>query len=125
MSAMQDVEILRAACCVAGLDEQITDSERGMLKRLANHAGVGAVSLEAMIDRAVSDPDFYQEQFEMVRTDPDATMKALFCVAVADRELTTDERVILHHFAAKLGMAPERFDQLLAAARKHIDRNRT
>ena len=125
MSAMQDVEILRAACCVAGLDEQITDSERGMLKRLANHAGVGAVSLEAMIDRAVSDPDFYQEQFEMVRTDPDATMKALFCVAVADHELSTDERVILQHFATKLGMTPQRFDQLLAAARKHIERRNT
>ena len=125
MSAMQDVEILRAACCVAGLDEQITDSERNMLERLAHHAGVGSVSLEAMIDRAVSDPDFYQEQFEMVRTDPDATMKALFCIAVADHELTTDERVILHHFATKLGMEPKRFDQLLAAARKHVERHRT
>ena len=123
MSVMRHVEILRAACCIAGLDEQISDEERSMLERLADHAGVGGTSLNAMIDRAVSDPDFYQEQFEMIRTDPDATMKALFCVAVADHELTTNERVILHHFATKLGMPAQRFNQLLGAARKHIERH--
>ena len=123
MSVMRDVEILRAACCVAGLDQQISSAERRLLERLAEHAGVGKTSLDAMIDRAVDDSDFYQEQFTTIRTDPDATIKALFCVAVADRELTTDERVILHEFAVRLGMSPARFNQLLAAARKHIERD--
>ena len=124
MSVMRNVEILRAACCVAGLDQHISVEERRMLERLAEHAGVGRTSLEAMISRAVDDPDFYQEQFKMIQTDPDATMKALFCVAVADRELKTAERVILHEFAVKLGMKPARFNQLLAAAVKHIERDR-
>ena len=125
MSVMKNVEILRAACCVAGLDESIHDSEREMLDRLAEHAGVGQTSLNAMIDRAVNDPDFYQEQFKTIRTDPDSTMKALFCIAVADHELSTEERVILHQFATRLGMDPKRFNQLLAAAAKHVERRKT
>ena len=123
MSVMKNVEILRAACCVAGLDESISDSERSMLERLAEHAGVGQTSLNAMIDRAVNDPDFYQEQFKTIRTDADSTMKALFCIAVADHVLTTEERVILHQFATRLGMDPKRFNQLLAAATKHVERH--
>lgn len=122
MSAMTDVEVLRAACCVAGLDQEISSEERLMLEKLAYRAGVGSVSLGAMIDQAVSDPDFYQEQFRVVQADPDATMKALFRIAVADHKLTTDERVILHELAMRLGMTADRFNQLLAAARKHLER---
>ena len=122
MSVMKNVEILRAACCIAGIDESISDSERSMLERLADHAGVGQTSLNAMIDRAVNDPDFHEEQFKTIRTNPDSTMKALFCIAVADHELTTEERVILHQFATRLGMDPKRFNQLLAAAVKHVER---
>ena len=125
MSVMRDVEILRAACCVAGLDQQISSAERRLLERLAEHAGVGKTSLDAMIDRAVDDSDFYQEQFKTIRTDPDSTMKALFCIAVADHELSTEERVILHQFATRLGMDPKRFNQLLAAAAKHVERRKT
>jgi tellurite resistance protein len=118
---MDDVAILRAACCVAGLDERVDDREQRMLERLADKAGVGRASLEAMIERAVEDSGFYKEQFKLITTDPDATLKTLLCVAIADGELSVDERVILQHFADVLGMNEQRYDQLVEAARKRLE----
>jgi len=120
MSVMDDVAILRAACCVAGLDQRIDQREQRMLERLADKAGVGRTSLEAMIERAVEDQSFYKEQFQLITTDPDTTIKTLLCVAIADRELTIDERVILQHFADVLGMSEKRYEQLVKAAQQHL-----
>jgi len=117
---MKSVEVLRAACCVAGLDKQITDRERAYLLQIAAHAGVGQVSLNAMIDRAVRDPAFFQEQFRIIRADSEQTMRVLFGVACADHELTMDERIVLHHFAQVLGMDDKRFNELLVAAERNV-----
>ncbi len=114
-----EVELLRAACCIAGLDGDVCDEENSLLARLAEKIGVGPVSLAAMIERAETDPAFYEEQFQLVQKDPDEAMKILFAVAVADGVLLQTERVILHHFADKLGMPEERFEQLLRSAEKH------
>lgn len=124
MSTMGDVEVLRAACCVAGLDGRITDGEMALLRRLAQRAGVGSVSLQAMIDRAKTDHNFYQEQFRLYATDPEATMTAVLGVAVCDGELSADERVVLQLFADRLKLSPERFDKLLAAAEKYLAQRR-
>lgn len=120
MSVMKNVEVLRAACCIAGLDKQIDPQELKILQKLANHAGVGKASLEAMMNRARDDETFHQEQFEIIQADPDRTMKAMFIVAIADKVLTKDERVVLYQFSKKLGMSNDRYNQLLAAAEKHI-----
>lgn len=117
--AMQGVEVLRAACCVAGIDGEVCDHEHPLLQRLADAAGVGSVSLNAMIDRAKSDPSFFEQQFEIFKTDPEDTMKMLFRIAIADGVLARSERVVLQHFATKLGMTEDRYDELLAAAEKH------
>ena len=69
MSSMRHVEILRAACCVAGQDGTITDQESAMLNKLTDQIGVGQMSLNAMIERAKQDPQFYREQFEVLRAD--------------------------------------------------------
>lgn len=119
--SMTAVEILRAACCVAGLDREIDERELKILRDLAEHAGVGQMSLNAMIDRAKSDPDFYREQFRLIRTDAENTMRIVVSVAIADHVLTQEERIILAHFAERLGMTPERFNQYLAAAEKKIE----
>lgn len=121
---MRDVEVLRAACCIAGLDKDISEKEERLLRRLADRAGVGGASLTAMKNRALKDQNFYREMFRSLNMDADATMKSLLCVAVADHELTTDERVILHHFAQKMGLAEGRFDQLLAVANKYVDQQK-
>jgi uncharacterized membrane protein YebE (DUF533 family) len=118
--SMEHIEILRAACCVAGLDLKVTGYERKLLEKLAERAGVGGASLDAMLHRATKDPDFYQEQFSIVQTDPDTSIKTLFLAAIVDGELSGDERMVLAEFAHRLGMAPQRFDQILAAAKKEL-----
>ena len=117
---MDQVETLRAACCIAGLDEHIAASERSVLDELARRVGVGKASLDAMIGRAKRDGDFYEQQFRIIKTDAEATMQKLLSVAMADQQLTVDERVVLAHFAEKLGMEAKRFDALLAAAEKQL-----
>ncbi len=119
--AMSDVEVLRAACCIAGLDKQITPGERKLIDELAYTAGVGQASLAAMLARAERDQDFYREQFRYISADPEYVMKTLFRVAVVDHDLHMNERVILQHFAERLKMTPERFDQLLSEAEQHLD----
>lgn len=119
---MGKVETLRAACCVAGLDREVSEKERPLLEKLAEQVGVGRASLNAMIERARSDPNFYEEQFRIARADPDTAMKTLLLVAAADHAITLEERVILQHFAQKLGVSDERFTKLLDAAHKRAGR---
>lgn len=116
---MKKVEILRAACCVAGCDSNVCEREHPLLQRFAHEAGVGAMSLTAMIDRASTDAEFHKAQFDIIRSEPDSTMKLLFHVALADGVLKDAERVVLQHFAEKLGMPGDRFADLLAAAERH------
>lgn len=111
-SPMRDVEVLRAACCVAGLDGEVTENERAVLDRLADNAGVGRVSLEAMIDRARRDQEFYKEQFRVLKADPGETIKALIEVARADGDEHVNERVVIGHFAERLGLSPAQCDAI-------------
>ena len=114
------VEILRAACCIAAIDNRVCARERSKLALLAEHAGVGTVSLNAMIARAESDPDFYQDQFSVLKTDPEATITALFTVACADGQIPSEQRIILRHFGDVLGLDEKRFNQILDAAEKQV-----
>ena len=116
---MRRVEVLRAACCIAAIDGDVCEKEHPLLQRLAKEAGVGGASLEAMINRAREDQSFFEKQFDIFKTDPDETMKTLFRIAIADGVLTQGERVVLRHFAEKLGLPEDRFDAFLTAAEKH------
>lgn len=119
-----DVEVLRAACCIAGLDGQITPGEQTMVQKLADKAGVGAMSLKAMCDRAKSDKNFYKEQFRILHADPGITMTAVMGVAIADGALGNEELEVLKVFAERLGMNAEAFEKLTATARKVIEQKR-
>ncbi len=118
--SMSEVEILHAACCIAGLDGRITPRERSMVQVLAERAGVGAASLQAMLDYARKTPNYYERVLERVRTDPEETMRALLWVAISDGSISDDERVVLQFFADKVGMSHERFDSLLGAAERTL-----
>lgn len=120
--SMSEVEVLRAACCIAGLDKEIHDKELRLLRRIARQVGVGEVSLNAMIRRAREDQNFYQEQFQYLHADPQQAMTTLFGLAVADSQLTLEERVILRHFAERLKLSEAEFDKLLAAAETYLDK---
>ena len=117
---MAQVEVLRAACCVAGADKTVCEAEMTLLERLADDVGVGSVSLEAMIERGRDDPDFFEAQFRILSADPEATMKTLFKVAMADREVTGEEREMLRAFANRLGMSDRRFEQYQVAAANYL-----
>ncbi|MFW6059198.1 MAG: hypothetical protein ACODAQ_03400 [Phycisphaeraceae bacterium] len=117
-----EVEILRAACCIAALDNEVCEKEQAILEKLRDRLGVGRVSFQAMLDRARSDHNFYEEQFKIAQVDADHAIKTLTVLAMADHQITLNERVVLQHFAATLGMDQQRFDQIYAAAEKHLEK---
>ena len=116
-----ELEVLRAACCIAGLDGNIDRAEIRYLRTLAERAGVGLTSLEAMVEQALENRDFYEEQFQVVASDPDRAITALFTVAIADGRLVTEERVILRHFADRIGVPGLRFEKLLRIAERNVE----
>lgn len=110
MNPMQAVEVLRAACCVAGIDGEITTGELLMINQLAEQAGVGKASLEAMIARGETDPEFYKEQFRVLKDNPRKAMVSILKVATADHSLAKDESEVMRKLAKKLGISSESFD---------------
>lgn len=108
-----DVELLRAACCIAGLDGEIHKREMAALDKLADRAGVGSASLHAMIDMAKTDPDFYKKQLGFVQKDPERSLQILARVAELDGEAALAERVILYHFAKTMGISDERAEEIV------------
>ncbi|MCP3905253.1 MAG: hypothetical protein GY715_16630 [Planctomycetes bacterium] len=120
-AVFDELEILKAACCVAGLDGSIDDRERDLVRALAERAGVGAVSLEAMLVQAREEPERFEEHLQFLTANKDDAMKVLFRVAVADGRLGPEERVVLDFFADRVGMEQERFDALLRAAERAVE----
>jgi len=118
---MDRVEVLRAACCLAAADQEITDDERARLHRMADRIGVGGASLRAMMDRAVEDPQFFKKQFDFLKGDRENAMKQLFLMAITDEKLGEGEMTMLRHFAEKLDISEDRFRQFVAAAEKRTN----
>lgn len=118
MSGMVKVEVLRAACCIAGADGESTEQERELLNRLAKETGVGLASLEAMVSRACSDKNFCQEQFRVLRAEPQEAMAILLDVAMADGVVDDNEAAILKLFAEKLSVPADIFQALLDKAKE-------
>ncbi|USN99757.1 MAG: hypothetical protein H6810_03600 [Phycisphaeraceae bacterium] len=101
---MEEVELVRAACCVAGVDGEVTERERAVLQRLAERAGIGAASLKAMMDLAKTDEHFRDDQLEMVHADPAKSFETLYRVARIEREVPREECDLLIRFGHKLGL---------------------
>ncbi len=117
MTPAEKVEVLRAACCIAGADQNTSDSEHLILKKMAKEIGVGQASLDAMINRSESDPKFHLQQFEILKADPTESMAVLLQVAMADGNISEPETVVLTNLASNLGMSTEAFNDLLAQAK--------
>lgn len=117
---MKDLELLRAACCIAGLDGEVGEEERAAIETLQERAGVGAASLAAMLDIARTDSEFYEEQFDMLLSDPEHAIKTLWKVAAVDGRVSTDERVILRYFGRKLGLEDARVEEIIDETKKSV-----
>lgn len=120
MTPMQKVDILRAACCVAGIDGDISDAERTVIQKLASEVGVGKASMEAMISRGLSDKKFHEEQFRVLKSEPQQSMAALLEVAMADGGISDGETQVLKSLSQKLDISPEVFQQLIINVEKML-----
>ncbi|MEM9943175.1 MAG: hypothetical protein AAF939_16550 [Planctomycetota bacterium] len=118
MNPMLKVDVLRAACCVAGIEGNVGEAEKAVLERLADEVGVGEASLQAMINRAQTDPDFHKEQFRVLKAEPKETMAILLEVAIADKKFTASECDVLRALSKKLDVSDEIFDQLVERVRQ-------
>ena len=116
MDGMVKVQVLRAACCVAGADGLNEPPERRIVDLLAREVGVGDASLQAMLERATEEDDYYKDQFRVLKSDPKETMALLFSVALADGKLEQSELDVLGRLAQKLGVTDEQFTKWVAEA---------
>lgn len=113
MMPMEKVEVLRACCCVTGMGGETAAEERAFLSKLAGQVGVGQASLDAMVARGETDPQFYQEQFKVLKVDPEQALTILIEAANCDDHVTPEEIMILRKFGTKLGMTEQDFEKLL------------
>jgi len=120
MTAMSEIEVVRAACCIAGIDGRVDPDERRLLQVIAKKIGVGTASLDAMIERAETEPDYHEQQFRVLKADPEGTIKLLFAVSLVDGKLGADERTILKRLADRLELPAERFEYILAGSENYL-----
>ena len=109
-----DVELLRAACCIAAMDGEICERESRVLDKLREQAGVGGASFDQMKKSAMEDPDYYKRQFRYAAGEPERTIALLFKLAMVDGELELEERAMIRHFAEKLGVDDGTYTKLEA-----------
>ena len=122
ISLMEQVDVLRAACCVAAADGEVTDAEANVIERIAKKAGVGGASREAMLEMALTSPKFLESQFRFLMRDSERAMKVLLLVAAADGVIAESERLLATEFANRLEIDEERFRLLLRSAEQAADR---
>ena len=83
--------------------------------------GVGQASLTAMTERSESDPQFYEQQFKILKTDPKQTMAILMQTALVDGKLDPAEHRVLGGLAKNLGVPNDVFEQILHASTRMLD----
>ena len=120
MLPAQKVELLRAACCVAGANGKCTENEKKVLARLADTVGVGQASFDAMIGRAESDTNFAAEQFRYLKNDPQECMSVLLQTAMADGRIEPAELTVLKTLSANLEVPEDAFTQLVDRTRSNL-----
>lgn len=113
MTPQQEVELLRAAICVACANGEANEVEQRLIDRLADNVGVGDASMQAMMDRAKRDPDFYQQQFQILKSDPKDSIVSLVNVAMADGDVDDQEIRVLRGLAGQLNIPDDTFDELM------------
>jgi len=113
MSPIQRVELLRAACCVAAADGEVSEHEFALLRQLASEVGVGKASFQAMVDRALRDPEFSRSQFVFFNENRGDCIAALMQIAVSNGRISEDEENVLRILAANLQVPQDVFDKIL------------
>ncbi|MCX5662675.1 MAG: hypothetical protein NTW19_23595 [Planctomycetota bacterium] len=118
---MDDVELLRAALALAAIDGKLSRSEMGVIEGLANRAGIGKASLDAMLAQAGKNADIADN---ILIRDPAKARKAfelLVAQARIDGEVSGPERDFLVRAAASLKIVGDDFDKSYQAGIKRAD----
>ena len=118
--AKSDVDLLKAAACIAGLDGEITPHEAQAIKHLAKRAGVRDDHLETLMEKARVDDDLLNEQLSVVRADPETTLAVLYQVAAIDGVVSGDERAVVEQFGVILGLSRERIDKIFEVVEQRL-----
>jgi hypothetical protein len=114
--AMQELELLRAACCIAGVDGEINEPEKAVLGALAKRVGVGAASLRAMMELATTDAKFRDDQIGLVHSDPRRSFETLYRMARVDPDVGEAQRSLLTRFGRRLGLSVEEMNEVITRA---------
>ena len=109
MTYREKSELFRALLAVAGIDGKFTRAEQGLLHGLAERVGIGAASLDAMMERAVREPDLKVSLCSRTLRQPAKALEMLVAAARIDGEIIEDERQLLLHVAETMKLPPEAF----------------
>ncbi len=125
MKDLERLELLKAAMALALADRNISKSEFGVVMGLAARAGVGQVSLEAMLDKARGGDTSIADQIVMQSPESArAALELLVAQARLDGQITEPERDILVRIATRLNISDEEFKSIYQAGINRADQLR-
>ena len=121
MTAMEDLELLKAALAVAMADGELSRSEKGVVQGLAQRVGVGRTSFEAMLAAAEEDDSIADNILLRSKEKACTAFELLVAQARIDGEISAEERSLLVRIATSLGMTGGEFEQLYQSGINRAD----
>lgn len=124
MKDLDKLELLKAALAVAVADGQVRRSELGVVMGLAARVGLGAASLEAMMNAAKRDPAYADSILMRSEDSARTAFELLVAEARIDGEISAEEREVLTRLAERLHISGDEFTELYKAGIARADRIR-
>ncbi len=118
---MENAELLRAAIAMAVADGKVSRSEMGVVEGLAQRAGVGAVTIEAMFDAASRDETFGDNLLIRSKDRAVKAVELLVGLARIDGEISNEERELIVRIAGSLNVVGDEFRDAYEAGIKRAD----
>ncbi len=118
---MENTELLRAAIAMAVADGKVSRSEMGVVEGLAQRAGVGAVTIEAMFDAAASDETFADNLVLLPKDRAVKAVELLVGLARIDGEISGEERELIVRIATSVDVVDDDFRRAYEAGIKRAD----
>ncbi len=118
---MENVELLRAAIAMAVADGKVSRSEMGVVEGLAQRAGVGVVTIEAMFDAAARDETFADKLLLQPKDRAVKAVDLLVGLARIDGEISSEEHELVVRIATSLGIVDDEFRNVYEAGVKRAD----
>ncbi len=118
---MENAELLRAAIAMAVADGKISRSEMGVVEGLAQRAGIGAVTIEAMFEAAANDETFADNLLLQPKDRAVKAVELLVGLARIDGEISSEERELIVRIAASVDVVDNEFRQAYEAGIKRAD----